>query len=70
MGGQPMGFGRAAAVVSIATELLAALGVPLTELDPTRLIDIATLDDPWRPQRGRRVQHGHGVQGHAGHGDP
>jgi hypothetical protein len=48
--GQPLGFGRVTAVTSLATGLLTALGVPLTTLNPARLLDVAGLDAPWRPQ--------------------
>jgi hypothetical protein len=50
MAGRVLGFGYAGLLVSTATDLLIALGVPLPGLDPTNLIDITTLGDPWRPQ--------------------
>jgi len=48
--GRVLGFGDAGLLVRTATDLLTALGVPLPDLDPTSLIDFATLGDPWRPR--------------------
>lgn len=48
--GRVLGFGDAGLLVRTATDLLTALGVPFPDLDPTNLIDFATLGDPWRPQ--------------------
>ncbi|HEV2782700.1 MAG TPA: AAA domain-containing protein [Actinophytocola sp.] len=48
--GGVVGFGQAAAVTSVASGLLTALGVPLAPLDPTGLLDLGRLGDPWRPQ--------------------
>jgi len=48
--GRLVGFGQATAVTAVADELLTALGVPLSTLDPTGLIAPASLGDPWRPQ--------------------
>jgi hypothetical protein len=45
-----VGFGQATAVTAVARGLLTALGVPLSALDPTRLLDVTLLGDPWRPQ--------------------
>jgi AAA domain len=45
-----VGFGLASAVVSVAKRLVAALGLPAGPLDPGRLVDPATLGDPWLPQ--------------------
>jgi hypothetical protein len=45
-----VGFGLSAAMMSVTTRLVAALGLPGGLLDPGALIDPATLGDPWRPQ--------------------
>jgi hypothetical protein len=48
--GRLVGFGRVAAVTAMARGLLTALGVPISALDPTSLIDSVSLGDRWRPQ--------------------
>lgn len=50
LAGQAVGFGLAEAVVSTANRLLTALGVPLSTLDPTNLLNLVDLGEPWRPQ--------------------
>jgi hypothetical protein len=48
--GRLVGFGKATAVTAVARGLLSALGVPLSALDPAKLMHPAHLGDPWRPQ--------------------
>jgi hypothetical protein len=45
-----VGFGLAAAMMTVTEELMAALGLPGGLPDPSVLADPATLGDPWRPQ--------------------
>ena len=45
-----VGFGQPAALTATALAPLTALGLPVSQLDPGALLDLLTLEDPWRPQ--------------------